>query len=186
MVEKKPQKIRFSSEELQVLKNTFADNNALLLSLRKVMLQADMPEQEEVRLKTVLKDNVIEVLKKFFLPVIDADAPIHQVVDLWMTIKLDDKDPEQALPHIQARDELIVYMGSRLKELEGEKVEGTMFKNMIPQEGDNAEIIYIKLTTRNTIIMHVEQQLAQIKLLAGMKDETPEETLERLHQDSAK
>ena len=49
-----------------------------------------------------------------------------------------------------------------------------------------ADEIAIQVLARNTVIQHVEQQLQTISLLAGRKDETPEETKERLQKNSSK
>jgi hypothetical protein len=51
---------------------------------------------------------------------------------------------------------------------------------------DDIETDYIWLTARNTFINHVDQQLIQIKFLAGQTDETVEQTKERLSKDSSK
>jgi hypothetical protein len=43
-----------------------------------------------------------------------------------------------------------------------------------------------ELTARNTIILHIEAQLKAINALAGLKTETPEETIKRLQVNSNK
>lgn len=104
--------MRITNDELGLLKNTFAENDVLLKLMRKI-----------------------------FLPEIDLNAPIGSQVDLWMTIKIEDQTPDQAL---------------------------------------------INLKARNQLITHLEMCLNQIKILAGMKDETPEQTKARLAKDSSK
>ena len=106
------QQMRISDLELQLIKSTFAGNEELLMLLRKI-----------------------------FLPELDASLPLGQNLDLWMTLKIDDMDPEQAI---------------------------------------------INLKARHTVIQHIEQQLLSLKLLAGMKEESVEDTKKRLQQDSAK
>lgn len=87
------------------------------------------------------KDELLKVIRKIFLPEITADAPIGQSLDLWMTLKVEDMSPEDALINIKAR---------------------------------------------NTVIQHVEMCLNQLKVLAGMKEESVEETKKRLKKDSNK
>ena len=111
-MDKQKGEMRITDAELSLLKNTFADNDALL-----------------------------KILRKIFFPEITAEAPIGQNLDLWMTLNVDNMSPEDAL---------------------------------------------INLKARNTVIGHVEQCLMQIKLLSGMKDETVEETKERLKKNSNK
>lgn len=106
------QQMRITDLELQLIKSTFAGNEELLMLLRKI-----------------------------FLPELDPAIPLGQNIDLWMTLKIEDLDPEQAL---------------------------------------------INLKARNTVIQHIEQQLLSLKLLAGMKEESVEETKKRLQQDSSK
>lgn len=104
--------MRISDTDLSMIKNTFAG-----------------------------KDELLKVIRKIFLPEITADAPIGQSLDLWMTLKVEDMSPEDALINIKAR---------------------------------------------NTVIQHVEMCLNQLKVLAGMKEESVEETKKRLKKDSNK
>jgi len=46
--------------------------------------------------------------------------------------------------------------------------------------------LVINLKARNLLITHIEQQLMQLKFLAGKKDETVEETKNRLSKNSSK
>lgn len=56
----------------------------------------------------------------------------------------------------------------------------------IKVEDMDAEAALINIKARNTLISHVEQQLMQLKTLAGFKKETVEETKDRLAKDSSK
>ena len=104
--------MRITDAELSLIKMTFADNDALL-----------------------------KVLRKVFLPEINATTPIGQQVDLWMTVGIENMSPEDALITIKAR---------------------------------------------NQVIQHVEMRLMELKMLAGIKEETVEQTKERLKKDSSK
>jgi len=104
--------MRFADNELAVLRTHFKGNESLLKLMRKV-----------------------------FLPEIDPEAPIGQVIDLWLTVNMEQMTPEQAMINIQAR---------------------------------------------NSLIMHVETQLTQLRNLAEMTIETPEQTTERKKKDSSK
>lgn len=111
-MEKQKGEMRITDAELSWIKNTFAEN-----------------------------DIGLKIFRKIFLPEITANAPIGQNLDLWMTLKIDDMSPEDAI---------------------------------------------INLKARNTVIQHVEQCLMQLKALAGLKDETVAQTVERLKKDSSK
>lgn len=53
-------------------------------------------------------------------------------------------------------------------------------------EDMSAEEALINIKARNTVIQHVEMCLNQIKVLAGMKKESVQETKDRLSKDSNK
>jgi len=91
------QEMRISDEELRLLKSVFADNDALLKLLRKV-----------------------------FLPELSPDVPLGQNIDLWMTLKVEDMSPEDAVINIKARNQLIQHIEMQLitlKHLAGIKKE---------------------------------------------------------------
>ena len=56
----------------------------------------------------------------------------------------------------------------------------------IPIENLTAEEALINLKARNSLIQHIEMCLMQLKLLAGKKEETVEDTKAKLKKDSAK
>lgn len=186
-MEKKKQTMRFSDSELSVIKNTFCEQDELLKALRKFMLQLPMSEADKSLLE-IIKNNkdVLAVVRKTFLPTIDGDAPFNQLIDLWMTIKIDDKTPENLYPILKARELLIGFLEHRLNCLEQncdtEKIKLSSFIELTEDKDES----YSNLLFRNTMIGHTEQQLQQILILAGQKDETVEETQKRLKANSAK
>lgn len=80
--------MRYSDSELALIRNTFKDNPDLL-----------------------------KLIRKAFLPELSPDAPIGQNFDLWMTLKIDDMSPEQALINLKARNSLINHLEVCLLEL---------------------------------------------------------------------
>lgn len=104
--------MRFTEEEVKIIRDTFKDNEKLLKLLRKV-----------------------------FLPEIDPDAPLGQIIDLWMTVPLKEMSSEDAR---------------------------------------------INILARNSLIMHLEQQLIQLKILSEIGEENVAEFLEKKKKDSMK
>ncbi len=80
--------MRFTDVELKLIQATFKDNESLLKLLRKV-----------------------------FLPEFDPNAPLGQMLDLWMTIDITTKDPETAYVHLLARNQLIMHLETQLLQL---------------------------------------------------------------------
>lgn len=184
----KTKTMRFSDSELAIIKNTFSDREDLLKAIRKVFLQLELSEAEEDMLSELRKnDEVIAILRKTFLPEIDGDAPPHQVVDLWMTLEIKGKDVDVVYHDALARQKLIEYLDEQLCFLEGELLEdGIFFDELSEISGKDPLSVYVNLTVRNTVLAHVEIQLQQLSVLAGTKEETVEETKERLFKNSAK
>lgn len=97
--------MRFSKEELALIKSTFKGNTDLLKLMRKV-----------------------------FLPELDPTAPLGQIIDLWMTVPVKEMSPEQAQINILARNSLIMHLEGQLIQLQvlaemGEMTVGDITKN---------------------------------------------------------
>lgn len=80
--------MRFTDEELALIKSSFKGNEKLLKLLRKV-----------------------------FLPEYDPQAPLGQVIDLWMTLDLAGLTEQEREVRIFARNGLINHIEGRLIEL---------------------------------------------------------------------
>lgn len=171
--------MRYSDAELGVIKNTFADRDDLLKKLRAFFL--DKGDKVE------LSEEALKVVRKTFLPEIEIDAPLHQIVDLYLTLDIKNKTPDETRDMVLSREILIKYFNERLVNLEGKEVKNTLDLDELKKvEGKSPEEISIDMNARNTIIFHLEQCLMQLKILAGSKEETPEQTKERLQKDSSK
>lgn len=182
--------MRITDAELGLIKATFADNEVLLKIIRKVFLQIKLTQDESLIFTSsvINHDAVMELLRKMILPTVDGDAPIHQVVDLWLTVNIREKTPDQSYSEIVARDILIKYLEQQFKEIEGEKPKkGRMNLADFVDIGTKSPLeVHSGLLARNTIINHIEQQISQIQILAGRREESVEETKERLQKDSTK
>lgn len=105
--------------------------------------QMRITKADKDMIRAVFKDNdpLLLILRKIFLPEIDPKAPLGQVIDLWMTVKIDGMSLEDQL---------------------------------------------IRLHARNQLIVHIENMLMQLKLIAELKDETPEEVAVKEKKNSSK
>jgi hypothetical protein len=79
------QEMRITPEEIDLIKSTFKGNKKLLKLLRKI-----------------------------FLPEIEADAPLGQNIDLWMTTPIQNMSTTQAIINLTARNQLIQHVESQL------------------------------------------------------------------------
>jgi hypothetical protein len=82
---------------------------------------------------------------------------------------------------------MVDYLDARMLDFNGEKnLCNFSYKFNATQDKINDFEDYINLIFRNTLLIHVEQMLIQIKNLANEKQETPEEMMLRVSKDSAK
>lgn len=90
--------MRITDEEIELIQRTFAGN-----------------------------DRLVRLMRKLFLPEIDPNAPIGQMVDLWMTVDIRDMSPEEAFLNIKARNQLITHVDQQLMTIQ-------VIANMEPED----------------------------------------------------
>lgn len=184
--EKKERPMRYSDKELSLIKNTFAENDALIMAIRKALLGAKLSKGEQAFVDSLTED-AFGVVKKTLTPQIDVDAPLFQITDLWLNINTKESGLEKTYIDIRARKIVEDYMTGMLGNMRGNAGSGGITLESLKYVGTEiAEDAVVNLSARNTILTHIDFQLFQIKTLAGQKDETVDQTKLRLSKDSAK
>lgn len=181
-------KMRYENNELGIIKSTFSENPAILLALRKVFFQAKLTKADLETLKPIRENKAVqELVRKTYLPEIELDTPIGQVIDLWLTVDSKDKTPIESTLALKVRSRLMELIEAGLARLETDKTEPTQkIIDFKPDFNLSDEDLYIEWTARNGVITHSEFQLSQISVLAERKDETPEETKKRIAMNSTR
>ena len=186
-MEQKP-KMRYDDKELSLIKATFADNEELLLVLRKVFLQMELTEGDIKRLAPITKSKqALALLRKAYAPSLELEAPYGQLIDLWMTVDTKELTPEQTTLALLVRKQMHTHLEVGLDRLADPKIAIVGgIANYTPDFSVSDEERYVAYVARNSLISHTEQRLQELSFLAGKKDETVEETLKRLQKNSAK
>lgn len=193
MAEVKKQTMRYTDGELSLIKNTFAENDEILIAIRNYLLQLDL-SPAEMELMNIIKNNndLVSLLKKSLVPELDPKAPMNQIVDLYMNIDTKDSDPEKAYLFTIARDIVQDYLTQRLECLSGKILNENeiIISHLRSAKGKTMEESFTQLSARNAIIAHIDGRIMEFKNLSGLKNETVEETVARLtekaRKDSAK
>lgn len=185
------QKLRYTTQELGLIKGLFAENDELLYIIRKSFLQFELTEQEKEALKNAMNEQVMALMVKSLNPWLDPDSPLFQMTDLVLGLGADIKtlSPDGAWPFIKAKEIEINYISQQLKILGGSEEKPTILLSELGSLlGMKArrEDIYKNILARNFLLSFIDSNINQLKLLAGLKSETIEETLERLKKDSNK
>lgn len=181
-------KFRYDDKELSLIKNTFSDNLSVLKLLRKVFLQAKLSKEDINKLSKISDSaDLLFLLKKTYAPEIEVDAPLGQVVDLWLTIDTKGLSPNDVNLALKVRSRLKELISLGLQRLEKPKEKGVVeIVDYTPDFSMNSEDLYVEYTARNALISHTEFQLNQLNILAGEKQESVEETKMRLLKNSTK
>lgn len=81
--------------------------------------QMRFTEAELGLMKATFKDNepLLKLLRKIFLPELDPQAPLGEMIDLWMSLPTKDQTPEQIAIALTARNSLIQHIDMQLMQL---------------------------------------------------------------------
>ncbi len=183
------QQMRINDIELGALKSVFAENDDVIYAARKAMFLMDLDADDIKILKVFSAPDIQAVMSSILMPTISAEIPLGQNIDLWMSIKdIKEMDEWHTGSEIEGRLKLVEFIKRGLANLANPSKKGS------PDVVDYKPVVIMSelsrvlsdMIARNTYITHVEQQLNQIRALAGMKKETVEETKARLAKNSSK
>ena len=185
----------FNDKELSLIKNTFADNDELIYTIRKVLLQFPITEAEEKLLLTSISPEVYAVIKKRVYPDVDPEAPMFQIADMYqsLTQPMNGKGVEEMAPLFDAKELEIDYLEQQfgvLKDISthsvGDKTVKIKLDDLKILKGKDAYTRYVHTMARNYLLTHVDSFLNHLKVLAGQKNETVDQAKKRLERDSSK
>lgn len=171
---------RFTKDEMELLRNTFKDDNSLLYSLRNYFL--GLPEKIEN-----LKPELLALLKKTLLPEIIPDIPFFQQASLYLSLgKIQELNPSVALLHIEAKDLQIEYIQQRYDLLIGKDINNDeiILDDLKKKSDKNPEERFITMMAFLNILGFIEGKFYELNKLANQKEETPEEQKKRLEMDN--
>lgn len=184
----KDQQFIYSKAELSLIKNTFAGDDTLLYTIRKVLLQFPLTEVERGLIKTTITPEVLAVLKKRLLPDLAPEYPLGQLSSILtnLTQDLKVKDVEQMAAQFAAKQTEIDYLAQQFDELQGiESPAPILLSELGTLKGKDPHSQFVDMTAYLFLLGYIDPSLNMIKLIAGAKDETPEEQAARLSRDSS-
>lgn len=190
MARDKGQILMFSDAEFSLIKSVFSDNEELLYGVRNVLLQFPLSELQRNLVRSSMNPEVLAVIKKRAGVEMDPETPLFGLGDLYQTLNQDlkVKSPEEMAPLFEAKQLEIDYFEQQfsvLGDIDGARKQEIVLDNLKHLVKD-AYQSYVQTTARNFILAHVDSTLSQLKMLAGQKAETVEQTKERLKKDSNK
>ena len=194
MVEKNQQFI-FNSEELSLIKNTFAENEPLLYTLRKFFLQFELTDEEVTHLKTAVTPAVVEVLKKRILPDLSPEYPLGQIPSMMTTLtdQLKSRDVDEMSPHFEAKILEERYLRQQFDDLErllADKTRSDLPPIVLSELGDledkDAHQQFVDMTAYLFLLGYIDPMFILIRSIAGEKKETLEQQKQRMTRNSSR
>ena len=184
----KIQLMRFSDEELKLLNDTFSTRQDLLILLRKFFLQGNLDEVEKESVKLFGTFNLLPIIKKTYLPELDLDTPLGQLLDFWLLVDTKGRNLDDLQVELYARHALITYINQRFKCLINGQEDNRDIKlsSLVYSKDKKIQKAYVDLAARNMIIKTVEDNTIQLWVLSGQKRESMKEIQKRLFRDSSK
>lgn len=181
----KDQKMRYSNAELSLIKNTFAGDDTYLYAVRKHMLGVVMEDEEQKVIKQMTPSLKV-LLRKVFMPSIDGDSPLFQVVDMAMGLSTDFKgrSVEEGRVFIEIKKVQMDYIKGRLDAIEEGHNGGDL--TLLIMSDLSSENAYVNINARNYLLSYIDSFCNELRNLAGMKDETVEETMQKIVKNSSK
>lgn len=177
MNDKKGQEMRVKDSELEMLKSIFSDREDFLKTIRNVFFGLPItPDESDLLKKTFSSKQLTDLMSKLFLPVPQSDDPISQSIDLYMTIDLKDKSDEE----VEKIIEIFKLITGKIEKSLSCIVSGDTNLSVLDWNTPR------ELLARNQYAVHVDRHLSMIRILAGTKVESVEETKKRLLQNSNK
>lgn len=187
------QTMRFSNDEVDLMRSNLHENDTLLKIVRKRLLQMPLTESEESLLQKQIPQgsDLAALIKKTVHPNLDGDAPFFQMIDLYLNTDVKDKPEELAVINILARETMTKYFDEVFAKFYefGASFEMSFkgfTENVKERASGDTRDLCADFLARNTILNHVDFQLSQLLILAGSKKETAEEKETRLKKNSTK
>jgi len=167
-------KMRFSEAEISLIQATFKDDDALI-ELRKHFLQ--VKDSKKFTTKAVKA-----LIAKTFLPQIDPEAPLNQIVDFNLITAVRDKEIDSAYQAVLVQKIVIDYFQDRLDALEGKSTNKILFKDLDTITEDKEKTV-MNFIARQSIVSLIESGLSQLNVLAN---QSMEDLLKALEKNSSK
>lgn len=181
----------FNDAELSLIKTVFGDNEALLYTVRKVLLQFPLTDAERNLIKLSITPEVWAVLKKRILPDIGEEFPLTQLADIRTTLteQLKVKTAEEMRLLFAAKQLEIDYLEQQfaaLKDIEAaQPSKEVVLKDMARITGDD-RMDYINMHAYLFLLGYIDPMLNFIRAIAGEKKETLDEQKQRMERSSNK
>ena len=179
-------KLMYTAKDIDILKSIFAENDMLMVAIRKLFLGAEISDYEKAIIVDSFKTpEAIEVFKHRVYGLNNLETPIGQLSDFWLGVETQVFGASRDTIHqVYESKKLVFSMFEKafalLTNIDGEKPDVTSFPDT------TKDPLQVWLIARNLYMKSIETALLNIKTIAGAKEESAEDAIKRLAKDSNK
>jgi hypothetical protein len=191
MTRQKDQIFVFTDDDFALAKSMWGENDDSLFLLRKAFLQLPLELGELEYLKALITPKLWALLKKRLHPDLDPDVPLTEIGDIYQTLTNDlaTKNVDEMAPLFAAKQIELEYLDQQfefLKDVLAPYKPKIVLEDLKVLKNKNPFQQFVDTTARNYLLAHIGKMLSFLKIIAGQKVESIEETKDRLKRDSAK
>lgn len=176
-------------KDLKLIKENFAENEPLLKDIRSLLISREISDKSREQIREMFKnEDLVRIVKNQIYQDDTDDVPVGQMNDFWMNAnKIEGMSYEQIQQSVIFRTKVLKLLRQIPIVLKNPELKIDIYeppadeKSYVWTERPDCDIL-----ARNLYIKSVDTAMFYLKLRAGTKKETPEETMERLKKDSMK
>lgn len=173
-----------------LIRSTFKDNEALVKTIRKAMLQQKLNAVDLANLLSLMPNKDLQrILRDYLCPELNEDTPIGVQGDFFMSIPIKDIQPENAVWHIRGVSLWREYMKQQLDAIfsgNAQKKQKLVFADLEATEGLSDVEVFVNHFARTHIAKQIDLTLLKLIAKANEKEKTPEELEKEREQNSSK
>lgn len=178
-----------AEQQVDLIKATFKNNDALAQSIRKAMYQFPLNAVDLAHLNSI-KDNkeLFNIIKAQLLPEFTEETTIGIQGDAFMSIPMKDLPPDMAILHVKGVKLWRDYLKQQLKALENgtlQEKQKISYKGLEEVELSD-EQVFINFFARTHIARQVDSQLLYLLSTANEVKKTPEQLKKEQEKNSSK
>lgn len=174
--------------DLKLIKENFAENEPLLKDIRSLLIGKKISDKSKEQIREMFKnDDLVRIVKNQIYQDSEDDIPIGQMNDFWMAAKLEGVPYESISQTIIFRTKLLKLFRQIPTVLKNPELKMEVYEPFADESSyDWNQRPDCDILARNIYVKSIDTAMFYLKIRAGTKKETPEETMERLKKDSSK
>lgn len=173
----------YSEAEIGLIKKYFAENDHALKNARRILFGFPIKEEDKQEVIALFKQpKAVDLFQRKLFAKLNPEAPLGTANDFWLGAEQQvfGASRDAIVQTVQAKEMVLEAFEKALEALTGGEMKIIEVKSL------EADPLQSSLIARNLFIKAVETALYTLTVIAGQKEESPEQAVKRLKQNSSK